>query len=557
MPKALARVVLASLFVLTCGARAMTAAQTAATKEAPASISGRITVDDKGEDKGAAGIALVLNPSEPGVRMKAVARATTDAEGRYQLTNIPPGRYQLMPMGSAYVVQDSPSWPPGRAVTVVAGETIENVDFNLARGGVITGRVTDSDGKPVIAEMVQVVFANNGRDANTIYNAFSRHMTDDRGVYRIYGLAAGSYRVSVGQDRGGGMGRPGKVFQKTFHPGTPDESKARVVEVAAGGEATDVDITLGKPNRTYKVSGRIVNGETGQPMPRALLGIGEARKDEKSMGAFSGRWSTNARGEFQAEGIAPGRYAVFAMPEAGVNDWYSDALIFEIEDADVAGLEVKTHRGASLSGQVVIEGVSDRAMAARLMSQIPLSASVESAGRLAPLSLMAPQVAADGSFRMSGLPAGKLHFRLWQMAKGLTLARIEREGVEQRGGIEVAEGAQLTGVRVVFSYGTSVVSGQVNFTNGVLPPGSRAWAFARRSGTTGGAVGRPSEVDVRGRFRIEGLPAGDYELGLSVWTPGIGQREVKQNITVPEGGETTITLVFDTTTKPKAREVAP
>src|SRR5919199_530077 len=73
------------------------------------------------------------------------------------------------------------------------------------RGVVITGRVPDGEGNPVIAEPVTVEPADDktpqlprgpfdGRD----------RMTDDRGVYRIYGLAPGRYRVSVGI--GGEMG---------------------------------------------------------------------------------------------------------------------------------------------------------------------------------------------------------------------------------------------------------------------------------------------------------------------------------------------------------------
>ena len=102
MPKALARGALLSMVVVASGLCSSTAAQTAASKEATATISGRIMV----EEKGAAGVSVALTSSDPGSRPRVIARAMTDAEGHYLLTNVPPGRYQLMPSAPAFVVPD-------------------------------------------------------------------------------------------------------------------------------------------------------------------------------------------------------------------------------------------------------------------------------------------------------------------------------------------------------------------------------------------------------------------------------------------------------------------
>jgi hypothetical protein len=61
---------------------------------------------------------------------------------------------------------------------------------------------------------------------------------------------------------------------------------------------------------------------------------------------------------------------------------------------------------------------------------------------------------------------------------------------------------------------------------------------------------QPAEVDTRGRFTIEGLPAGEYELQLRVFGPNTPPNAPphKQNVSVPEGGETPVTLTLNLAT---------
>jgi hypothetical protein len=76
---------------------------------------------------------------------------------------------------------------------------------------------------------------------------YSRNQTDDRGVYRIYGLAPGSYKVSVGQASSAGsavsiMGLGGSQYSKTFYPGVQEEAKATIIEQTA--EAGKIEVEL-------------------------------------------------------------------------------------------------------------------------------------------------------------------------------------------------------------------------------------------------------------------------------------------------------------------------
>jgi protocatechuate 3,4-dioxygenase beta subunit len=522
-----------------------------AQRDLPASVSGRVTDGERG----VAGITVTLLSADPGQRFRSVARARTDGDGHFLLSNVPPGRYQLMPAAPAYVVQGaSDSYPPGRPLTLLAGEEVKDLDFRVERGAVITGRVTDGDGNPVIAEPVTVAqVETNGQQPPARGSLDLRdRTTDDRGVYRIYGLPPGRYRVSVGQggeEGGGGFGfGRRKVFQRTYYPGVTEQAQARVVELKAGDEAEDVDISLGRPLKTYKASGRFVSAETGEPVPGISFGYGALNPGGRRVGSFGGGQPTNARGEFTTEGLAPGRYAIFNMGGMESTEFYTEPATFEIVDADVAGITVRVRRGASVSGVVQIEGVSDRAAAARMLSQVRVFGWVESRNQMAPpFSSRPPAVAPDGTFRLGGLRPGKL--RVGASAdgvKGLSVARIEMAGANVMGGFEVAEGAQVTGLRIVMTYGTAVVTGQVNYVGGAPQPGSRAVAQALRAGGPGDSpVPRMVEVDARGYFRIEGLPAGTYEIYVRVYGAGRLYRSEPLSVSVSDGGETRVTPVID------------
>ena len=112
------------------------------------------------------------------------------------------------------------------------GETISDIDFTLVRGGVITGRVTNSEGKPLINERVQFKLADELKNNNSLGLKQIRFTTDDRGIYRIYGIPAGSYLVSAGRPDGQLTLGAGSQFYypQTFHPNVSDRKEAKAVE---------------------------------------------------------------------------------------------------------------------------------------------------------------------------------------------------------------------------------------------------------------------------------------------------------------------------------------
>src|SRR5262249_40754676 len=203
-------------------------AQTGA-PEATASISGRVTIDGNP----ARGITVqarpyLNNPQRltnlfPGAISLSLPQTTTNADGFFRLTDLPSGRYIVMPSMPAMVgsYKDNNSMQRG-LITLKEGAAIENIDFTLTRGGVITGRVTYEDGSPVIGAEISYT-PEPIKDLSKPQFFFSTLRlelvkTDDRGIYRIYGLPEGRYNISLTLSR--------RFPQTVFYPGTADYTKA-------------------------------------------------------------------------------------------------------------------------------------------------------------------------------------------------------------------------------------------------------------------------------------------------------------------------------------------
>ncbi|HWQ36581.1 MAG TPA: hypothetical protein VNQ79_27360 [Blastocatellia bacterium] len=526
----------AVLLLLVAGSEAP--AQTVVSAEKRATVTGSIKVGDSPMP----GITVMLMPERqqrPGPSQETPLRAATDAGGQYRFTGVAAGRYRVVPLTEVYVVTGSEAGPGGSVITVEEGQAVTQVDFRLTRGGVITGRITDHEGRPMIAERITLTLVDENNQAQQ-FNGGSRfgYETDDRGIYRAYGLKAGRYLVSAGNDRGGPL-MPGRraLYPRTFHPDVTDQSQATIVEVSAGGVTENVDIRFGEPLKTYSVAGRAVDADTGQPVAFVLLSVGRGRGGFGPAGAGPGGGGiTSDSGEFRIAGLTPGRYNLSVSqppPVPGVSadlmsDYYSEPVSFEIADADATGIEVRVHRGATITGFVVVEGAADPSVAAGLSQLVVNAASRSQSSNQGQRGGMRPTfspVAPDGSFRISGLPPGRVTLSLngfggpggFGGAGSFSLLRIERNGAPLTGDFNVTSGEQVAGIRLVVAYGSGVISGRVNIT-GTLPAGARLTVTAKPLNAGGQA--RNAGVDARGQFRFEGLLPGNYEVSLSAVSGG-------------------------------------
>ncbi|HJT30286.1 MAG TPA: carboxypeptidase regulatory-like domain-containing protein [Pyrinomonadaceae bacterium] len=490
-------------------------------KAPTASISGRVTIDGEG----VGGITVTAATSGSPLDNRTVAKTTTDDDGKYQLNGLAAGQFTITPLAKAFVVSTSGAYKQaGQSITVAEGETITKIDFALVRGGVITGRITDTDGRPVIGERVNVV-GGVVSDSSYPMPVFDgpRNRTDDRGIYRIYGLSPGTYKVSIGQATGAGnvaiMGMGGSQYTKTFYPGVAEEAKAQVLEVSEGKEISNIDIVARKSGRGATVFGRVVDADSGQPVPNVYVVHASLSEGTQQLGSmnFSGS-QTDANGKFRIENVQPGRYAAYTLSIGdGTNTSYSDQTPFDVSDGDVSGVEIKVHRGATISGVAVVENNFD-ATVSSLLQTVSLIAFSNTKGG-AP-SFSRSQVGSDGRFNFAGLAPGKVQINVVGFPtppKNLTLVRTEVDGIEQREGIEVSAGSKITGVRLVFAYGAGSIRGEVKAEGGTLPSGLNLQVIIRS--TTGGVRPFNGAVDARGHFVVENVPPGAYEMSVMTLGP--------------------------------------
>ena len=416
-------------------------AQSTSAKEPTAVISGKVTF----HGEGVRGAIVTLRSSEgTSYRKLTNFRGVTDAKGEYRILNVPAGSYFVGPMATAFVVDSGLTGE--RAVTVSEGQTIENLDFTLIRGGVITGRVMDLDGRPVIEEDVYL----SSRETTQYGSPLPATITDDRGIYRIFGLRPGHYTVSAGRDDAGqnSSGPRGALFKRTYYPGLTDSAQATLINVSDGSEATNVDIILGGTLTPHTASGRVVDGATGRPVPDVECYI--VRFLSPTNTATSRGPKTNSQGEFKLENLVPGQYAVSVNPEG--KEWRTEELRFEIADKDVTGLIVKTIKGGNLSGVVVLEGMADNAVREQLReARLTVFVFTEESKRRGGTSGLSTVLRPDGSFRIGGLPTGTAIFQL-DAALRFSLVRVEREGLNYTPGLPVKQGEDLAGVRIVVRY---------------------------------------------------------------------------------------------------------
>jgi hypothetical protein len=507
-------------------------------------------------NKGVAGVTVTIMMSgdalsNSGLHLKAI----TDDEGRFRISNLPPRTYYVWPFVPAFVVAEATGiYPQGKNVTVLEGEAADEINFTLARGAVITGKITDSTGRPLADERVRIlpVQSELRRLVSSIYPSINDIRTDDRGVYRAYGLPGGAYKVSVGDAQFAAFATTGgrRFYPQTFHPDITDEAKAKIVEVADGGEANDVDISVARAMSGFSASGRFVDAKSGQPVPNVSFGLTVLSDTNATRGFVSLRNASTNTGSFQIDNLPPGTYAV-SVTGSSSSTYYGASESFVIRDADVSDVEVKVHRAATISGNVIVEGVDDRSILAKL-SRVQLQAFTFSEGNSVGIVSYGDVNPADGSFKIDSVRPGKLTINLMSADRNVTpefaLLAIDQNGVDKSQGIQIKEGENISGLRLVAGYGTGIIRGTVRVEGGTLPEGTYLDAGFGRPGSSL-TVGH-TRMDARGQFVFDRVPPGNYEVAVTAYLR-TGRVTARQAVVTTNGVVTEVTLTLNLSARPK------
>jgi len=530
------------------------------TKRGTATVSGQVLLN--GAPLG--DVTVILRLERPTSTEEAKGYQTqSDHDGNYRIAGIVAGDYYINVLTPGFVMPErTGSILQGKALSIAAGEKLENINLELKREGVITGLVTDSNGSPVAREPIELTkLGDDGKPQPSPFNHPGLKITDERGVYRITGLSEGRYLVSVGVSQEESAGRPryrNSSYSKTFHPGAADSSQAKAVVVKEGFETTDVNISGVAVKKTYDISGRVLYADTGRPAEGIAIVYGAIIGDRGvTNGWLHSREPSNSEGEFQIRGVVPDKYAIYAyMPPK--RELFSDPVIYEITDSAIQGVELRIHRGGSIRGAVLIEGSNDPAVSAKL-PQLELAGSYTPEKPYIPFD-GSTKLNADGSFYIKGMQSGKVRLSLVINPRvgAFFVKRVEHNGTPQPDGIEIGPGENLSNVRIVVVYANLTLRGEVKVIGGNLPPsqGIRVNAIPLNESP---ARTMGANVDARGQFIIEYLLPGEYEVRLisMIYQPGEPRDKgvsklisgVRQKVSVGGVNQAPITLVVDLSQK--------
>ncbi len=310
------------------------AADEATEVPATGSITGRV-LNENGQPLPNASVSIRAYGSAASGRS-----TTTDRNGTFQASGLERLAYLISASAPAYTPQPR-DLDSTQATYFRVGDTVTLVLF---KGGVITGSVTTSGDEPVVGVRVRAQLIRDGSGQAPRYGAtFRESATDDRGVYRIYGLATGTYLVMTGNE-----GNAYDTDTPTYSPSSTRDTAAEI-NVRVGEETANVHIRYrGEPG--YIVSGR-ASGLEPPVEPKGFYLTLTSTLDQWNSSAyqFSGQG-------FFFSGIADGDYYLTARSNfPNGESMLSEPKEVRVRGADVTGIEVITKPLGAVSGSVVLE----------------------------------------------------------------------------------------------------------------------------------------------------------------------------------------------------------
>jgi len=250
----------------------------------------------------------------------------------------------------------------------------------------------------------------------------------------------------------------------------------------------------------------------------------------------------------------PGKYVLYPKLGADIG-YFCEAVICEISDNGIDGVEIKLQQGSSISGNITIDGATESAVREKLIKLHIGSFSKDKQPIIVPRETAG--ISADGSFRISGLRPGRIYLYLMNepSGSGFSIQRIEKEGVLIQDGLEIGSGEQLSNVRIIVGYSNLTLRGEVKVIGGSLPPHIGIYLNLVRLNEFEEGPPRGADVDARGQFIFQNLSPGDYEIRpISInyqsgepWDKSLSKiiYNSRQKVSIGSNSQPKITLVID------------
>jgi len=472
------------------------------------SIKGRV-IGEGG--RGVADASIMAFPVNIVSNMQAIVTSlfrpvSTDPDGKFELSGLQPGAYSISASAPGLVLSDSDSKPfyrPG-----------DSVNVSLVRGAVITGKVTNSTGDPIVGIVVRAIKVReidnkplrdhrsvSSEMVDSLSSMLGPYKTDDRGIYRIYGLTSGYYQVAAGGSGGKGMPSvsvgPYNSDAPTYFPSSTMYTAAEVI-LHTGEEAGNIDIRY-RENRGHSIAGTVSGAKLTGPqqgtsvvLTRAGTGIIEATTFVVP---------STAERNFAFDAVLDGEYVVTATVGSGAMLEGPEALgvlvspsrRVTVSGSDVTGIDLLLETLGSISGRVKLDPLKDASQKPDCKpsrkSQIEeLVISTQSEGKRHPedqtamlLSMFKDTTPNDkGEFVISLLRPAIHHLEIQLPTEQLFVKSIVLPAATPNGkpldaaksGVALKSGEKLKELVVTLSEGASGLRGKV-VTEGDKPPSTK------------------------------------------------------------------------------------
>lgn len=431
------------------------------------SISGRVLTD---RNRPLANASVNLRAA--GVQGAGAGRSTlTDQEGRFQFTRLVSGAFVINVTSPGYVSDSALGGDSERYY--YAGD---DVTIRMVKGGVITGRVLGANNEPLVSVRV---FAQRVRDleGHPVRGAAREYgdKTDDRGVYRIYGLLPGTYVIGAGGKQERASLTEYDRDAPTYYPSSR-RANATEVNVRLGEEASGIDIRYRRVPG-HSIVGSVAGGAAaGARFSNIVVSLIEAGSEIKLASYFINRFSESTA--FNFHGLADGDYLLIAEREGEDGAGATQPQRVKIKGADISGVVLSLAPLASIAGRVEKELNAS----CREAKRVKFSETVIKARSLNDLgfksqifrSLNEQKEDEQGEFQFNNLIAGYYRFDTllpddYLYVRSITLAGrppldLAREGLLVRSGeslkgvtIRIAEGgASLRGLVISAQAGVAL-----------------------------------------------------------------------------------------------------
>lgn len=427
----------------------------------------------------------------------------TDAQGRFALSDVEPGRYQLWCHHDGYLAQGYGGRRPndlGRPITLDPGQHLRDIVVRLTPTAAIAGRVYDEDGEPVSAANVQAMrYAVLSGGERQLAPA-GGSTTNDLGEYRIAGLVPGRYYLSATYAlQPTGDFAPEAGYAPVYYPGTNELDAATPVELRPGDDNRDIDFTL-LPARTVHVRGHVFNSTTGKSVQGANVSLMRHEPNTQMISYSGAAYVQDASGAFDIGGVPPGSYILMGQL-FGNNQQYVGRELLNVGDSDIDGIELAVGPNFEMKGRVSVEGKSKFDLTGLQVFLEP---------REVITGTQAAPIESDGSFLLKNLFDGTYRVGVWNLPGDYYLksARLGSEDVLDTD-LSISRKQSLEPLELVLSPAGGRIEGVVSnqqkpFAGAqvVLVPDRRSQHRLYSATTAGGD----------GHFALRGITPGNYHL---------------------------------------------